>query len=367
MKPVHLPVNPKILVTRTDRIGDLVLTTPVFQALRERFPKAWIAALVFIEHRDIVKDNPYLDEVILYDKKGSEKGLWGQFCFSVRLRAKKFDLVIHCHGTNRMHLAGWLAGVPVRLGYDRRAPWALTHAHAYDKKLGEKRETEYLFDLLAPLGIACPGKIEACFPVSGSAARSLENLLFHLKVPADKKLIVLSPSASDRTKMWPAAKFAELAARLQKEAGAVLLAVGSLKDKPVVESLREKSAVPIVDLGGKLTLGMLGALLKRAALLVSNDSGPVHIATVVGCPVVSIFGRHEPGLGPDRWKPLGTKCRVVAKDVSDIPASERKYTYIEDITVDEVHRAVSDLLHPRELDPGSSSRGWRGVEGGGLK
>jgi len=117
-----------------------------------------------------------------------------------------------------------------------------------------------------------------------------------------------------------------------------------LKDKPVVESLREKSAVPIFDLGGKLTLGMLGALLKKAKLLISNDSGPVHIASAVGTPVVSIFGRYEPGLGPDRWRPLGEKCRVVAKDVSEIPPEERKFTYIEAITVDEVYRAAKDLL-----------------------
>ena len=68
--PLNLPKAPRILITRTDRIGDLVLTTPLFKAVREKFPKAWIAALVFLEHREIVEDNPYLDEVILYDKKG---------------------------------------------------------------------------------------------------------------------------------------------------------------------------------------------------------------------------------------------------------------------------------------------------------
>ena len=76
--PLKLPDAPRILITRTDRIGDLVLTTPVFKALREKFPKAHIAALAFLEHREIIQDNPYLDEVILYDKKGSECGLWGR-------------------------------------------------------------------------------------------------------------------------------------------------------------------------------------------------------------------------------------------------------------------------------------------------
>jgi heptosyltransferase-2 len=344
MKKMELPENPRILVTRTDRIGDLVLTTPVFKALREKFPSAWIAALVFIEHRDIVKGNPYLDEVILYDKKGSEKGWLGQVLFAGMLRKKKFDLAIHCHGTNRMHLTAWLAGIPRRLGYDRRARWALTRVHPYDKKKGEKQESEYLFGLLAPLGVEKPERIETHFPVSERAERSLENLFFHLEIPREAPWVVLSPSASDVTKMWPAGKFAELAARLHKEMKCVFLAVGSPKDKPVVESLREKSTVPVVDLGGRLTLGMLGALLKKSKLLVSNDSGPVHIASAVGTPVVSIFGRYEPGLGPERWRPLGEKCRIVAKDVSQVPVRERKFTYIDEITVDEVYRAVKDLL-----------------------
>jgi ADP-heptose:LPS heptosyltransferase len=147
--------------------------------------------------------------------------------------------------------------------------------------------------------------------------------------------------------MWPAEKFAELVSRLQKEMPCVFLAIGAMKDRPVVESLREKSKVIIFDLGGKLTLGMLGVLLKKSALLISNDSGPVHIAAAVGTPVVSIFGRYEPGLGPDRWRPLGEKCRVVAKDVSDIPPPKRKFTYIDEITVDEVYRAAKDLFtHP---------------------
>jgi ADP-heptose:LPS heptosyltransferase len=99
---------------------------------------------------------------------------------------------------------------------------------------------------------------------------------------------------------------------------------------------------------------MLGALLKRAALLVSNDSGPVHIASAVGTPVVSIFGRYEPGLGPVRWRPLGKNSRVVAKDVSRIPAVERKFTYIDEITVEEVYAAAHDLLthSVREMNTG---------------
>ncbi|HNX67996.1 MAG TPA: glycosyltransferase family 9 protein [Candidatus Omnitrophota bacterium] len=338
------PEVPRILVTRTDRIGDLVLTTPVFRAIRSKFPKAHLAALVFLEHREIVEGNPDLDEVILYDKRGAEKNLWGQWKFARRLRKKKFDMVIHCHGTNRMHLAGWLAGIPVRIGYARRAPWALTQVHPYNKKEGKKQEAEYLFDLLKPLGIVPPPKVIPFFPVTDRVERSLENLLAFHKVPGDKPWIVLSPSASDATKMWPAVRFGELATRIHCGHSCVFIAVGKREDRVIIETLKRHTQAPVFDLSGRLSLGMLGALLKRSALLVSNDSGPVHIATAVGAPVVSIFGRYEPGLGPERWRPLGSRVRVVAKDVSGIPETERKFTYIDDIAVEDVFCAVRDLF-----------------------
>ena len=353
--PLNLPDAPRILITRTDRIGDLVLTTPLFKALREKFPKAWIATVVFLEHREIVQGNPYLDEVILYDKKGNERGLWGQFRFSQKLRSKKFDAVVHGHGTNRMHLAAWLAGIPMRIGYERRAPWALTHVHPYNKKEGKKQEAEYLFELLGLLGVIPPKEIETFFPVTDRSVRSLESLrLFH-KIPRDLPWIVLNPSASDVTKMWPAERFAELVTRIQKDHPSVFLAIGTSKDRPIIEGLIKNTPVPVFDLSGRLSLGMLGALLKRSALLVSNDSGPVHIATAVGTPVVSIFGRYESGLGPQRWQPLGKNSRVVAKDVSHIPVAERKFTYINEIAVEDVYQAAKELMF-RHPDPANSGR-----------
>jgi lipopolysaccharide heptosyltransferase II len=345
--PLNLPDTPRILITRTDRIGDLVLTTPLFKALRQKFPKAYLAALVFLEHREIVEGNPYLDEVILYDKKGTERSLWGQFCFSQKLRSKKFDVVIHAHGTNRMHLAAWLARIPVRIGYDRRAPWALTYVHSYNKKEGKKQESEYLLELLESLGVIAPREMETFFPVLDPAVRSLEKLLLSRKIPRDLSWIVLNPSASDVTKMWPAERFAELVTRISKDRSCVFLAIGTAGDRAIMGKLKQNTSIPVFDLSGELSLGMLGALLKKAALLVSNDSGPVHIAAAVGTPVVSIFGRYEPGLGPKRWQPLGKNSRIVAKDVSHIPAAERKFTYINEITVEDVYAAVSDLLEPR--------------------
>jgi ADP-heptose:LPS heptosyltransferase len=124
--------------------------------------------------------------------------------------------------------------------------------------------------------------------------------------------------------------------------------------------LKQNTPVPVIDLSGSLSLGMLGVLLQKASLLVSNDSGPVHIATAVGTPVVSIFGRYEPGLGPRRWRPLGERVRVVSKDVSAIPEAERKFTYIEEIPVEDVFIAAYDLLYfPKAPSCNCSDHSWR--------
>ncbi|HXV28306.1 MAG TPA: lipopolysaccharide heptosyltransferase II [bacterium] len=339
--------NLRILVTRADRIGDLVLSTPVFQALREKFPQSRIACLTFCENREIVEGNPHLDEVILYDKKGSVKGVWGNLLFAWKLRRKNFDAVIHLHATNRMHWVGWLAGIPVRMGYSRKCAWALTQAIPDLKSEGKKHEAEYNFDLLKPLGVDAPPKLEPFFPLQEKSEKSLEELCRRLEIPQGKPWIILSPSASCPSKIWPAERFGELADAIAARHDVTFLAIGSFKDRPFVEKAAQSASVPIHDLSGRLSLGMLGHLLSRVSLLISNDSGPVHIARAVGTPVISIFGRNQPGLSPARWRPLGEDSRVVWKDVGCAVClahnCEIGFLCLDAISVDDVLREVDSF------------------------
>jgi len=314
---LDLPPDPKlrILVTRTDRLGDLVLSTPVFEALRRKFPEAWISALVFQENREVVEGNPYINEVILYDKKGREKRLWGQARLALRLMACQFDLVIHLHATNRMHLLTFVAGIPRRLGWNRKCAWALTHSFTDVKKEGLKHEAFYNFDLLEPLEIyAEPGKVRAHFPLNEKNKRSLDEFLAQRGLEAGKPWVVLSPSASCPSKVWPAERFAELADKISQSYGAECIVIGARADRGFTERVIQTAKQPLHDFSGRLSLGMLGELLSRSALLVSNDSGPVHVANAVGTPVISIFGRKQAGLSPLRWGPLDPGSRVVWKD-----------------------------------------------------
>ena len=311
--------NLNILVTRADRIGDLVLSTPVISELRKRFPRARISALTFKENRQVLEGNPFLDEVILYDKKGAQKNLFGNWKFARMLSGKKFDAVIHLHATNRMHIVSRLAGIPVRIGWDRRAAWALTYVFPDTKKEGKKHEAEYNFDLLAPLGVKYPASLELYFPVTFEAEAAVRGLFEKFKISPDKPLIILSPSASCPSKRWPAERFGQLADALHSRSAVQFAAIGTEADRPLIQRLQASSRSGVLDLSGRLDLSMLGALLKHASLLISNDSGPAHIAAAVGTPVISIFGRRQPGLSPARWRPLGPRSRFIWKDVGCDP------------------------------------------------
>lgn len=341
-------VNPhRILITRTDRIGDLVLSTPVFSELRRKFPKAWIACLTFVENREIVQGNPSLDEVLLYDKQGSEKGWGGNLRFARKLAQKKFDVVIHLHATNRMHLVTRLAAIPVRIGWRRKCAWALTHAFPDLKKEGRKHEAEYNFDLLKPLGVEAPQEMAMHFPLSSRSGISLDHWIRCRGISEERPWVVLNPSASCPSKRWPAGYFAKLVEKLNQKIPAEFLAIGARKDRSLIAELREFSPVPIRDLSGRLSLGMLGHLLKRSALLISNDSGPVHIAAAVGTPVVSIFGRKQPGLSPQRWRPLGDRARYVWKDVGcEVCLAHLcriHFLCLDAVSVEEVLRKIEEL------------------------
>ena len=318
MEPKSLLSNgsPKrILVTRTDRLGDLVLSTPVFQALRERFPEAHIACLTFLENHPVVEGNPYLDEVILYDKKGNERGWAGNLRFAELLARKRFDVAIHLHPTHRMHLVGWLAGIPVRIGYKKKSAWALTHSLEDRKAEGAKHEAEYNFDLLKFLGVSPPQKIETHFPLKEKDLLSLQLLARNLEFDLEAPFIVLNPSASCPSKIWAADRFARLADLLHDRYGFEVALIGARSDRHFAARVQEYAENSLKDFSARLSLGMLGWFLKKAKLLISNDSGPVHVARALQTPVISIFGRKLPGLSPRRWGPLGEGGRVVHKEV----------------------------------------------------
>ncbi|MBU1113084.1 MAG: glycosyltransferase family 9 protein, partial [Candidatus Omnitrophica bacterium] len=292
----------RILIVRTDRLGDVILSTPVIKNLRLAYPKAHIAFICRPYTKDVLLGNPYLDEVIVCDKQIREKGLWGILRFAAALKTKKFDLAIVLHPTDRAHLIVFLAGIPRRVGWIKKMGWLLTDRIPHRKQEGKKHELEYNLDILRYLNIPVEDK-KIYFPVSSQAQTGVDERLNQAGIAKNTRFIVIHPSASCPSKRWPENYFSELVKILKAKVDLPMIAVTSKEESGFADRLVKENE--IIDFRGKLNIPELGALFKRAALFISNDSGPVHIAASLNVPVISIFGRKDPGLSPLRWMPQG--------------------------------------------------------------
>ena len=306
-----IPVK-RILISRTDRIGDVVLSTPVFQAIKAKYPNCYLAVLVLKETAPLVSGNPWVDEAVIYDKKGIHRGWWSTILFGWGLRKRDFDLVIHLHPTNRVHFISWLAGIPVRIGYRTKNHVLLTHTIEEKKWQGKRHEAEYNFDLLNLIQVPKPECFELHVPLNPADKKDLEPLLpKHLS----GRYVVFHPSASCVSKRWPPDRLAQVADRLAQTYKIVPVIIGEGDGMIHAAQMREFMKEKSLNLAGKLSLGMLVWLLKGARLLISNDSGPVHVAAALGTPVISIFGRNQAGLSAIRWRPISRNSSFVQKDV----------------------------------------------------
>ena len=337
----------RILVIRLDRLGDVVLSTPVFEELRRRFPHAFIAAMVRPACRDVVEGHPAVNEVILYEKEGAHRSAWATVRFARGLRRYEFDAALVLHPSNRSHWIPWLARIPVRLGYSRKCSWLLTHPLPHRKQEGAQHEAAYTLELLRPFGIR-PGVPRPSVPVSPRAAERVAALLERAGIQPSALLVAIHPSASCISKRWMPERFAEVADRLAAERGVRICLVAGADSTAQAEAAVRAMRQSALNLAGALSVAELAALLRRCRLLVSNDSGPVHVAAAVGTPVVDIFGRNQRGLSPQRWGPLGEGHVVLHKEVGCVTClahqCDIEFLCLTSLSVEEVYQAAVSVL-----------------------
>ena len=338
----------RILIVRTDRIGDVLLSTPVIKAMRDSYPDAYISMLVSPYAKDIVEGNPYLDEAIIYDKDGKHKSWWRSLKFASNLKKKRFDLSLILHPTNRAHLITFFAGITKRIGYDRKLGLLLTDKIKHSKQLGEKHELEYNLDLLRYLGIE-PKDKGLFMPIRPESEQWAQELFRQEGIKNSDKLLAIHPGASCPSKVWPNERFAELADGLAQRYGFRVAVVAGPKDIALAQNVIKHMRNPAINLAGRISVSQLASVLKRCQLFISNDSGPVHIASAIGTPVISIFGRSQKGLSPKRWGPLGEKDRIAHKVVGCVECLAhncvRNFACLKAVTVDYVLNIADSILH----------------------
>lgn len=276
-------------------IGDLLLVTPVLRTLRTNFPQAHIALLADAKLADLVRLNQNIDEVVTIDKKGYHDKLINYIRFIGQIRHNNFDLVINLHKNERASFIAALSGAKKIVGYSTFGPGLL-----FDKVIENRKRSKHQvhahFDVLTEtLGITDIDDhgIEMWLDEQAEAAAKR---IWQQAFPNQQKsfsVIGLNIGASWPTKRWPKEYFAELADRLIDQ-GFAIAYFGGPMDVEIVDQaislMKHKNHPQVVKLTGKVSLMELAALLKKCTVFVTNDSGPMHIATAMKVPLVSMFG-----------------------------------------------------------------------------
>ncbi|MFA5085561.1 MAG: lipopolysaccharide heptosyltransferase II [Candidatus Omnitrophota bacterium] len=344
-------MSKRIIIVRMDRIGDVVLSGPAIKAVRDAYPDSRIAVLVRPYAREAVDGNPYIDEVITYDKRGKEKGLFGKIRFISNLRHKRFDLAVILHPNNSSHIVAYLAGIPKRLGYDKKLGVLLTKKIPHTKQYGLKHEIDYNIDLLRYIGIKGSDK-SLHLPVNKASEERINNLFNKNGISRKETVITIHPAASCRSKRWSTERFAKISDILAEKYGArIVIISGPGGDKTVGDNVAKLMKSAALNLSGKTSVSDIASILRRSKLLISNDSGPVHISCAVGTPVISIFGRKDRGLSPERWGPVGKKDIVLHKDAGCVICLAHNcklgFKCLDMISVEEVISSADQILLPR--------------------
>ena len=335
-----------ILVIKLRYIGDVLLATPVLRALRDQFPEARVTILVNRGTEDIVKWNPDLNEVLVVDRRGAGE----QVRFVRDIRCRRFECVIDLTDGDRSAIVTWMTGAPMRIGFNEERRWrGLLYSHVVATGSDRIHRVERDLEALRPLGVepkAGPLVLHTSSEDEEVAARLLQDLGFEQSSGDTRRpLVLLHPGARYWFKAWPAERFAELADCLADAFGCRVLVGGDAGDREVAEAIRARARSAPAVLAGRTTLLQLAAVLKRCALFIGNDNGPMHMASAMGTPVVALFGPSNPA----QWGPRGGKVKVIYKELDcrqcfHLTCYRGNQSCMKLITVEEVFQAARRLL-----------------------
>ncbi|MFQ5532290.1 MAG: lipopolysaccharide heptosyltransferase II [Candidatus Methylomirabilales bacterium] len=287
----------RVLVRGVNWVGDAVMTTPTIFGIRQTFSHAKISLLVRPWVAGVFEGNPYIDEIILYDKGGRHAGVTGLLRLGKELQDYRFDLAILLQNAFEAALLALLARIPHRLGYDTQGRGLLlTKVVVRDGSVRGLHHVDYYQALMKGLGWPEGRGKPTIYLVTGVEERA-RALLQAEGVQPDESLVAFNPGSTyGSAKRWPADRYAVLADRLVENLGVRILLMGAQADQAVARKVRSAARHPerIVDLTGRTEIQLLAALLKRCAVFVTNDTGAMHIGAAVGVPVVAIFGPTDP-------------------------------------------------------------------------
>lgn len=336
-----------ILVRSVNWIGDAVMTTPALSMVRQAFPRARITLAANPTTAELFRHHPHCDGVLVFDKKGGHRGPAGLWRFCRQLRKERFDLALLLQNAFEAALLCRWAGIPLRGGYatdGRRL--LLTHPVAVGPRERSLHHTDYYRAMLRGLGIDGDGgglRLHCTPEESMEAARILgEALSTELR---DRRWVGLNAGAAyGSAKRWRPERFAAVGDRLAELRGMKVLVLGGPGEEETAREIQEAMTRPALNVAGKTSVREMMALVSRCRLLVTNDSGPMHVAAAFGVPVAAVFGPTD----PEATSPRSPSFRVVSAQCECAPCFVRQcprdHRCMESVSADDVLRAALELL-----------------------
>ena len=281
----------RLLIRSTNWIGDAVMTTPAVRAIRRHFPAARISLLAKPWVAPVFAHSPHVDEIVVYDANGRHRGAMGTIRLARDLRRQRFDAAIFLQNAIEAALIAFLAGIPVRIGFDTDARrLLLTHAVRCTRAIKNIHQTGYYLEILRGVGVVAGDRALELNLGDHDRDQARQILTGHGVDPA-ARIVGLNPSATfGPAKQWFPERYAALGDRLWDEWGATVLIFGGPADRELGENIRRMMRGPAIDLSGRTSLGQAMALIDRCHAFVTNDSGLMHVAAALNTPLVAIFG-----------------------------------------------------------------------------
>lgn len=339
----------RILIRSTNWVGDAVLTTPAIRAVRKNFPCAEITILAKPWVAPVFHGNRLVDNIMAYDSGGRHKGIIGMSRLIRLLRREKFDLGILFQNAFEAAFLAYMAGIPLRLGFDTDCRgFLLSHPVRLEPGDKEVHEIDYYLAVLERASLKPDGR-GLTVAVSDEERRQAGDILETYGITGRDRVVVgINPGAAyGSAKRWPVERFAAVCDEIGESRGSDIVIFGGPGEKNTGRQVSGLTKRPCVNLCGKTTLREAIALIERCELFITNDSGLMHVAAALGVPVVAVFGPTNPvTTGPS--SPESCIVQVPASCSPCLkPECPGDHRCMRDITVDMVLESAREVMEKR--------------------
>lgn len=311
----------RILIRSVNWIGDAVMTAPAIGLIRERFPQAEITLLANPLVAELFSPHAWVDRVLVFDRNGAHRGVAGRFRLAVELRKQRFDAAIILPNSFDSALVPWLARIPVRLGKssDGRG-LMLTARYRPDRHAPSGHEVEYYVNLVRHFGCTGEAARPRLFVTPDEEQNAAGLLAAHGIRPGDFVLGINPGATFGSAKRWYPERFAEVARRLAAEWQGKVVIFGGKSEQEIAADIERRLDGASLNLAGRTSVRELMALIRRCGFLVTNDSGPMHIAAAFDIPLAAIFGPTD----HSGTAPYTGKAVIVRKKIDCAPCKLRE-------------------------------------------